>query len=334
MRRREFIAGLGAAAWPVVVRAQGERVRRVSVLMVIDDDAEGQARLGAFVNGLQELGWTDGKNVQIEIRWASVASGVDRLSTSVAELVAFNPDLILASNSPALNALRNKSSTVPIVFVGISDPVGRGFVSNLARPNSNLTGFTNFEYPIASKWVETLKEIAPGVVRVGVIGNPRTLIGVSKTSPFAEYMKNIEGAARSFGIEPIASPVHDGTELNRVLEALARQPNGALLILPDPFTSSFRNQLVAQAAQNRLPAIYPYRFFATEGGLVAYGIELSDLYKRAASYADRILKGEKVGDLPIQAPNKFELVINLKTAATLGLTVPPTLLARADEVIE
>jgi putative tryptophan/tyrosine transport system substrate-binding protein len=328
VRRREFITLLGgaAAAWPVATRAQqSNRLRRVGVLMAMAaNDPESQRRVKAFEAGLRELGWTDGRTLQLDYRWAPDEA---TLLKEAEELISVTPDLILATSTPVLTALRS-ASRLPIVFVQVTDPVGGGFVPNLARPGGFLTGFTSFEFTIGSKWLEALKGVAPDIKRVALIFNP-------DTAPFARmFWQPVEEAAQSFGVDPMQAPVRDVGEIKHAIEAFAREANGCLMILPDVSTTNYRNLIIALAARHRLPAVYPYRYFAASGGLMSYGTDLADIYRRAATYVDRILKGAAPGDLPVQAPTKFELVINLTTAKELGLDVPPMLLARADEVIE
>jgi putative ABC transport system substrate-binding protein len=316
-----------AAAWPLAARAQqSNRLRVVGVLLAMaPDDPEAQLRIKAFEAGLRELGWTEGRNLRLEYRWAGGDAAL--LRKQATELVGLAPDLILATSTPVLAALRQEK-TLPIVFVQVTDPIGGGFVPNLARPGGSLTGFTSFEFTIGSKWLEALKHVAPAVTRVALIFNP-------DTAPFAHlFWQPVEAAAPSFDIEPMQAPVRDVGEIERTIAAFARNANGGLMVLPDVSTTNHRDLIIALAARHRLPAVYPYRYFATSGGLMSYGTDLADVYRRAASYVDRILKGAVPGDLPVQAPAKFEFVINLKTAKALGLDVPPTLLALADEVIE
>jgi putative ABC transport system substrate-binding protein len=329
MIRREFITLLGgaAAAWPSAARAQqSERVRRIGMLFAVtEDNSEGQARLGAFLQGLQELGWTEGRNLRIDHRWGAVNS--ERGRQYAAELVALGPDVILTAGEPAVAALQRETRTVPIVFAQVPDPVGAGFVESLARPGGNITGFTVFEYGISGKWLELLKQIAPGVTRVAVLRDPAVASGSGQLGA-------IQGAAPSFGVELRPVDVREAGEIERALVAFARAANGGLIVTGSAVAVVHRDLIVTLAARHRLPAVYTQRFFITGGGLISYGPDRIDQYRRAATYVDRILKGEKPADLPVQAPTKYELVINLKTAKTLGLEVPATLLARADEVIE
>jgi putative ABC transport system substrate-binding protein len=332
MRRREFITLLGGAAagaWPLAARAQQpERVRRIGVLMVeAESDPEGQSCAKAIRDGLKQLCWTEGSNVKIDYRWAAGDAGLIR--TFAKELVELQPDVILARSTPATAVLKAETRTIPIVFTTVSDPIGSGFVANLAHPGGNITGFTNFESSISGKWLGLLKEIAPRITQVGAMYNP-------ETAPYAPYyVRPFEVAAKAFSVEPISVVVHNDADIERAIAGLARESSGGLIILPDAFTtSSHRTQIIDQAARHHVPAVYPYGFIADEGGLMSYGIDVTDLYQRAASYIDRIFHGTKPSDLPVQQPTKFELIINLKTAKALGLTVPPTLLTRADVVIE
>jgi putative tryptophan/tyrosine transport system substrate-binding protein len=329
MRRREFIALVGGTAttWPLVAHAQQpERVRRIGVLMnLAADDPEGQARIAAFHQGLQEWGWTLGRNARIDVRWG--AFDADSSRRYAAEVVGLAPDVILASASAAMGALQQTTRTVPIVFVGIVDPVGAGFVESLARPGGNTTGFTPFEYGLSGKWLELLKEIAPGVKRAAVLRDPTVGSG---TGQYAI----IQAVAQSLGVELRPIDVRDPGEIERAIVTFAQVPNGGLIIVAAPSAVVHRNPIITLAAHHQLPAVYPFPYFARSGGLIAYGPDFISPYRRAASYVDRILKGEKPGDLPVQAPTKYELVINMKTAKTIGLDIPPTVLARADEVIE
>jgi putative ABC transport system substrate-binding protein len=330
MRRREFIVLLGgaAAAWPLPLYAQqSDRTRRIAVLMSSPaSDPESQLRVAAFEQGLRELGWVEGRNLRTEYRYAP--GGGDLLRSYAAELVRMTPDLILANSTPVMAALQEQRPALPIVFVQVTDPVGQGLVSNLARPGGNLTGFTNFEFSIGTKWLETLKQLAPRATRVALVFNP-------DTAPFAGlFQRPVEAAAPSFGITPSAAAARDAAGIERAVDAFAREPNGALMVLPDVSATNHRDLIIALAARHRLPAVYPYRYFAASGGLLSYGSDVADIFRRAAAYVDRILKGTSPGELPVQAPTKYELVINLKTAKALGIEVPTTLLARADEVIE
>jgi putative ABC transport system substrate-binding protein len=328
VRRREFITLLGgAAAWPLAARAQQpERVRRIGVLMSLAaDDPEGQARLAAFLQGLQELGWTDGLNVSVDVR--STAGDAERIRREAVQLVAFAPDVILAVGGQVVGGLLQATRTVPVVFTQTPDPVGAGFVESLARPNGNATGFTQFEYGMSSKWLELLKEIAPRVTRAAVLRDPAIPEGVGQ---FAV----IQSVAPSFAVELRSVDVRNVGEIERAITTFAHESNGGLIVPASGLANVHRELIIALAAQHRLPAVYPYRFFVIGGGLISYGPDPIDPQRRAATYVDRILKGEKPGDLPVQAPTKYELVINLKTAKALGLAVPEKLLALADEVIE
>jgi len=327
IKRRAFISLLGSvAAWPLAARAQqGDRIRRIGVLMTGPaNDAEGQARLTGFLQGLQEFGWSAGRNSRIDYRWA--ADDADRRKYA-AELVALTPDVILASTSPSVAALQQASRTVPIVFASVTDPVGQGFVASLARPGGNATGFALYEYGISAKWLELLKEIAPQLKRVAVVRDP--------SLPFTSgELGAIQGAAPSLRVEVSPLGARDASEIELGIAAFARGSNGGLIVLGSPVTLGHHDLIITLAAEHRLPAVYTTRYFVTDGGLMSYGPDRVDLYRRAAGYVDRILKGEKPADLAVQVPTKYELTINLKTAKALGLTVPPTLLARADEVIE
>ena len=330
MRRRDFITVLGGTAvvLPLAARAQSDRVRRIGVLMAhAENDPEFQAYIAAFREGLQKLGWTEGRNIRIDSRWGALDDAESR-QRSAKELVALQPDLILTQNTPPTASMLQQTRTIPIIFVVVADPVGSGFVESLARPGGNATGFTAMEPTIAGKWLELLKEIAPRVNRAAFLFNPAT-------TPYADiYLNPFKAAAASFALEAIAAPVHDRSELESVVAAQARGLNSGLIVMPDGFLNVHRAEIVSLAARYRLPTVYPWRFFAELGGLLSYGTEQSDQFRLAATYVDRVLKGEKPVDLPVQAPTKYELVINLKTAKALGLTVPPSLLAHADEVIE
>ena len=328
MKRRAFITLLGgAASWPLAARAQqAERVRRIGVLMTVAaDDAEGQARVVAFGQGLAQLGWTVGRNMQIDIRWT--AGKADDTRKYATELVALAPDVVLAAGGGGVGPLLQVTGTVPIVFTQVTDPVGAGFVESLGRPGGNATGFINFEYGMSVKWLELLKEIAPRVSRVAVLRDPTQSGGPAQ---FAA----IQGAAPSFGVEVSPVGVRDGAEIKRAVTAFARGSNDGVIVLTTGLTLVHRELIISLAARHRLPAVYTDRTFVTGGGLISYGPDRMEQFRLAAGYVDRILKGEKPADLPVQQPTKFELVINLKTAKALGIDVPATLLARADEVIE
>jgi putative tryptophan/tyrosine transport system substrate-binding protein len=329
MRRREFIMLLGgaAASWPLAASAQQEgRVRRIGVLLSFAaDDPEALASVGAFLQGLQQLGWTDGRNVRIDYRMT--AGDADRSRRYAAELVALAPDVILAMGISTVGPLLQANRTVPIVFANVIDPVGAGFVASMARPGGNTTGFTNYEYGMSAKWLELLKQIAPRVTRVAVMRDPSLTSGTA-------MLAAIQAVAPSFGVELSPVDVRDAGEIERAVTAFARGSNDGLIVVPNPTANFQRELIVTLAAKHRLPAVYPYRYYITSGGLISYGPDPIDQFRLAAGYVDRILKGEKPADLPVQAPTKYELVINLKTAKALGLTVADTLLARADEVIE
>jgi len=328
MQRREFIMLIGgAAAWPLAARGQqGDRMRRIGVLMPLAaDDPEAKARLAAFAQGLRELGWIDGRNVRIDTRWS--AGNADEIRKYAAELVALTPDVILAAGGTVVGTLLQATRTVPIVFTQTPDPVGAGFVASLARPGGNATGFTLFEFGISVKWLELLREIAPRVTRVAVLRDPAISSGLGQLGA-------IQGVAPSFGVELSPVDVRDATEIERAVTAFARSSNGGLIVLSSALVVVHRDLIVTLAARYKLPAVYFARYFVTGGGLISYGPDTIDPHRRAAGYVDRILKGEKPADLPVQAPTKFETVINLKTAKALGLDVLPALLARADAVIE
>jgi putative tryptophan/tyrosine transport system substrate-binding protein len=330
MRRREFITLLGGAAvaWPLAARAQqSDRMRRIGVLMGHDENnSEAQAWVAAFREALQKLGWTEGRNISIDTRWGRADTEV--IQRFAQELVALRPDLILSQTTPTTAALLQQTRTIPIVFAMVSDPVGSGFVASVSRPGGHVTGFVTLEDTLAGKWLELLKEIAPRVGRVALLFNPAT-------ATFIEYYLNpVKAAAASIGVEVITAPVHDTSELESVFAAQTREPNTGLVVMPDSFLVVHRAEVTSLAARYRLPAVYPYRQFTDLGGLLSYGFDRLDNWRRAAGYVDRILKGEKPGDLPVQAPTKYELVINLKTAKDLGLDVPWILQQRAEEVIE
>jgi len=329
MNKREFITLISgaAAAWPLAARGQQpKQMRRIGVLMnLASDDAEGQARLAAFHQGLQQLGWTVGGNVQIDYRWG--AADADRIRKLAAELVASAPDVILSSGSPSVAALQQATRTVPIVFVTVVDPVSSGFVDSLARPGGNITGFGVYEYSIGGKWLELLKEIAPGMRRAAVIRDAALTAGGGQLGV-------IQAFAPSVGAEVTPVNVRDAGEIERAITAFAHSPNGGLIVTGSSLAAVHRDLIITLAARHKLPAVYFARYFVAVGGLISYGPGLVDQYRHAASYVDRILKGENPADLPVQAPTKYELVINLKTAKALGLAVPDSLLARAGEVIE
>ena len=329
IRRREFVTLLGgaAAAWPLAARAQqAERVRRIGAFISLAaGDAEGRARLTAFVQGLQDLGWNDGRNVRVDTRW-SVGDAEGNRSYA-AELVALTPDVILASGGTVMAPLHHATRTVPIVFTQVGDPVGAGFVESLARPGGNATGFTNFEYGIGAKWLELLKQIAPGLTRAAVLRDPTLIAGIGQLGA-------IQSVAPSFGVELRPLNVREAGEIERAVTAFAGSPNGGLIVTGSAPAAIHHDVIVTLAARHKLPAVYFGRFIVAAGGLISYGPDLVDQHRLAAGYVDRILKGDKPADLPVQAPTKYELAINLKTAKTFGLTVPPSLLARADEVIE
>ena len=330
MRRREFITlfGVAALAGPCAARAQqADRVRRVGVLMSrAAGDPEEQARFAGFLQGLQKLGWTDGRNVRIDYRWA--AADADRSRTYAAELVALAPDVILASGSASVAGLLQTTRTVPIVFVNVIDPVGAGYVARLARPGGNATGFTAFEYSLSGKWLELLKEIAPNLTRIAILRDPALAAGIGQFAAIQAM------APSSFGVELSPIDVRDGGKIERDIAALARESNGGLIVTASSAASVHSELIIMLAARHRLPAVYPFRYFVTTGGLISYGPDPTDQFRRAAGYVDRILNGERPTDLQVQASTKFELAVNLKTAKALGLNVPPAVLARADEVIE
>jgi putative ABC transport system substrate-binding protein len=329
MKRRDFIALLGgAAAWPVATRAQrSERMRRIGVLMsVAQTDGEGQRCIAAFLESLEQKGWVHGRNVQVEQRWGG--GDRDYIQRNATELVALRPDVILSQATPSVTALHGITSSIPIVFVNVSDPLGSGVVESLAHPGGNITGFTNFESSMGGKWVGLIKEIAPHVTRIALMRNP-------DTSPQASaHLPSLESAALALGLQLITVPIYNAAEIEHAFAAFGGEAGGGLILLPDVFTLTHHELIVKLADQYRLPAVYPFREFVKSGGLLFYGVDLVLQFRQAASYVDRILNAEKAAELPVQAPTKFELVINLKTAKGLGLTVPDKLLALADEVIE
>jgi putative ABC transport system substrate-binding protein len=326
--RRRFLATLGgAAAWPLAARAQQSgRMRRIVFLHALaENDPEIQTRVIAFRQGLEALGWTQ-RNIQVEHRFS--AGDFARMQAYTAEVVNSAPDLIVGSSTPVISALKQATGSIPIVFAVVNDPVGQGFVANMARPGGNITGFTFVDFPLIGKWLEMLKEITPGVRRVALMFNPQT------APYYAVYLRELAAAASSLAAEVSATPVRDEAEIEAAANAFALEPGGGLIVTPEPFINTHRGVIMALATRHHLPAMYGFRQYVTEGALMSYGPDTVDIYRRSASYVDRILKGEKPADLPVQAPTKYELVINLKTAKALSLEVPPTLLARADEVIE
>jgi len=328
VRRRQFITLLGGAAvWPLAARAQQpERTRRIGVLIqVAEGDPQARIEVAAFLRGLQELGWSEGRNLRVDTRWGG--GDADRIRKYAAELVALAPEVVLALGGTVAGALQQASGTVPIVFVNVTDPVGRGYVASLAQPVGNATGFTSFEFGMGGKWLEVLKEIAPRVTRAAVLRDPAITAGIG-------YLAAIHALAPSIGVQVVPVDVRTTSDIERAVAAFARTPMGGLVVTAAPAAIVHREAIITLAARHRLPAIYPYRFFVTSGGLISYGLDNIEQYRLAAGYVDRILKGEKPADLPIQAPTKYELVINLKTAKALGLDVPATVLALADEVIE
>jgi len=328
VKRREFITLLGGTGvWPLAARAQQpDRVRRVGFLIsTAETDQEARAWITAFERRLAELGWADGRNVRIEYRFGE--GDATRMPQLAKELLELRPDAVLAATFSAATAMRQQTLSIPIVFVMVADAVSAGFVTNLARPEGNITGITNFEFSIGGKWLQVIKECAPAVNSVAVIFDPAN-------PTWAPYLRTVEAAAPTFGMQLTPAGVTNAADIDRDITAFSRKPNGAIVVIPAPVTVLHRDKIIAMAAQHRLPAVYPYRFYALSGGLVSYGVDLLESYRRAASYVDRILKGAKPADLPVELPTKFELVINLKTAKALGITVPPTLLATASELIE
>jgi putative ABC transport system substrate-binding protein len=327
MNRRAVIALLaGSAAWPAAGRAeQAGGPRRIGILMGQGQGDSGNAsRLAAFEQALGKLGWSRSRNVDIELRWG--AGNVDRMQSHAKELVGLGPDVLIGEGTPAAAALRRETGTIPIVFLQVGNPVGSGFVKTLARPEGSMTGFTNFEPTMGSKWLELLKELAPRLVHATAIFNPDTHSG--------QYWRSMEASAPSLAVTFTRAPAHDATAIERAVAGTAVEPDGGLIVMPDVFTLTHRELIVSRAAERRLPSIYPFRVFAEGGGLLSYGVDQIDIYRRAAAYVDRIFRGTNAGELPVEAPTKFELVINLKAAKALGLSVPESLLARADEVIE
>jgi putative ABC transport system substrate-binding protein len=327
--RRQFITLLGGvAAWPVGARAQqNERVRRIGVLMgLFEDDAGTMSYVESLRGGLQALAWSEGKNLEIAYRYAG--GSPERARALAQELTALQPDLIVGHTTPVAAALQQATRTIPIIFVSITDPVAGGFAASLGRPGGNMTGFINYEYSMGAKWLEILKEIAPDTTRVSLMLNP------DAGSYYVEYLRSVETVALRYAVQATLAPVQGPSEIERIVASLGREPGGGLIVLPSAPITAHSRLIIDLAARHRLPAVYAFRTYVVQGGLVSYGVHLSDLFRQAASYVDRILKGDKPAELPVQAPTKYELVINLKTAKALGLEVPPTLLARADEVIE
>jgi putative ABC transport system substrate-binding protein len=327
MKRRDFIALIGgAAAWPLAARAQqGNRVRRIGVLAPYNEnDPEYTPRISAFTQALAGFGWTDGRNARIDLRWAG--GDTNRIRSLAHELVGLQPDTILTNTTPATVAFQRETQTIPIVFVA-ADPVTSGIVERLDRPGGNVTGFASYEPTLGGKWLEVLSQIAPGLKRAAIMFNP-------DTAPVSTYTPSFETAARSLKVVPIIAPVHGDEEIETAIITLAREPEGGLVVIPDVFTVTHRAPIILAAARNNVPAVYYQSRFARDGGLFSYGPDLVEIFRRAATYVDRILRGVKPGDLPVQFPTKFEMVVNLKTAKALGLAVPPSIMLRADEVIE
>jgi putative ABC transport system substrate-binding protein len=327
MNKRKFITLLGGAAvWPLAASAQqGDRVRRIGVLMPLDEsDPEEKTFVSALTQALADLGWTDGRNVRMELRWGGV--DINRLRALAQELVGLQPDIIVTNSTPPTAAIQRETRTIPIVFASLGDPVASGIVPQLNRPGGNITGFAIFEPTLGGKWLELLSEITPGLKRAAVMFNP-------DTAP-AYFMPSVETAARSLKVVPIITPVHSDVEIETAIIALGREPGGGLVVMPDNFAQVHRATIISAAGRNSVPAVYSNAAFARGGGLLSYGIDQVDTWRRSASYVDRILRGEKPGDLPAQLPTKFEMVVNRKTATALGLAIPPSILLRADEVIE
>lgn len=328
MKRREFMAVLGGmAAWPLVGAAQRtDPVRRIGILMAYaSNDAEAKARVDAFVAELHKLGWSDGRNIQLDYRWSG--GETSRIAANAADLVATRPALILAATTPVVRALLKETSTIPIVFLSVSDPIGDRFVKSHAEPGGNATGFINIEASMAGKWVELMKELTPGIRRVCIVYNPKTAAGAGRY-----FIPPFRVAAQSMQLEPAELSVQDPGDFDKVIASIG--PASGLVVMPDSYNVVHRGRIIALAARHRVPAIFPYRYMAKDGGLISYGVDLTDMYRRAASHVDRILRGRHPSELPIQAPVKFELVINNRTARQLGIEVPPRLLARADEILE
>jgi putative ABC transport system substrate-binding protein len=327
IRRRDFITLIAAAGWPLALRAQqGARARRIGVLMPFDEnDPEGKLRYSAFTRALADLGWAEGRNIRMDLR--SDANDIDRVRALAKELVGLQPDIILAHGAPAAAAVERETRTIPIVFVNVGDPVPSGIVPRLDRPSGNVTGFAVFEPSLGGKWLELLSEIAPGLKRAAFMFNPGT-------GPVSTYMPSFEMAAGSLKVARIPAPVRNDEDIEATFMDLAREPGGGLVVMPDIFIPAHRAPIILAAARSNVPAVYPVSYYARDGGLLSYGTDQVEPYRRAATYVDRILRGEKPGDLPVQLPTKFEMVVNLKTAKALGLAVPPSIQLRADEVIE
>ena len=326
MRRRDFMAILGGAAMSPLASIAEEAPRRIGVLMAYaSSDAEAKARVNALVSELAKLGWSDAKNIQFEYRWSGGDTG--RITSDAAELVASQPSLIVAATTPVVRALLKQTRSIPIVFLSVSDPVGDGFVATLARPGGNATGFINIEASMAGKWVELARELSPGIARVCIIFNPKTAAGAGMY-----FVPPFKAAAESMRLEPVSLLVEEPADLDRAVASVGKA--SALVVMPDSYNVVHRARIISLAAEHRVPAIYPYRYMAVEGGLLSYGVDLTDMYRRAASHVDRILKGQHPRELPIQAPAKFELVVNNRVAKQFGIEVSPLLLARADEIIE
>jgi putative tryptophan/tyrosine transport system substrate-binding protein len=329
LRRRDFIAALGgaAAAWPLAARAQQDgRVRHIGVLIPGDEnDPEAKPRVSAFTQALADLGWTDGRNLRMDPRWAG--TDINRIRALAQELVGLQPDIILTIATPPTVAVQRETRTIPIVFVNVGDPVASGIVARLDRPSGNVTGFASVETSLAGKWLELLSEIAPGLKRAAIMFNP-------DTTPVSTFMPSLEMAARSLKIEPITAPVHSDVEIETAIITLGREPGSGLVVMPESFTNTHRAPIIAAVARSKLPAVYGFSYFVRDGGLLSYGPDPVDIFRRSATYVDRILRGAKPGDLPVQFPTKFEMVVNLRTAKAIGLAVPQSILVRADEVIE
>jgi putative ABC transport system substrate-binding protein len=333
LRRREFIAGLGgAAAWSLAARAQQrDRVRRIGMFMSFDENEPlAKAGISAFTQALAGLGWTEGRNVRMELRWGRTDN--NRIRALAQELVGQQPDIILTGGTPATAALQRETRTIPIVFASVGDPVASGIVPRLNQPGGNITGFANFEATLGGKWLELLTEIAPGLRRAAIMFNADRFSPLAAAAPV--YMPSLETAARSLKVVLMTAPVRSDLEIKTAITALGREPGGGLVVMPDGFLNVHRAPIISAVARNKVPAVYAYSYFARDGGLLSYEPDQVDNYRRAASYVDRILRGEKPGDLPVQFPTKFEMVVNRKTATALGLAIPPSILLRADEVIE